>query len=245
MTTVRFIGSGDSWGSGGRFQTCIMVESAGRRCLVDCGTSSLIAMRAQGVDPNTIETILLTHFHADHCGGVPFLLMDAMLGSKRSAPLLVGGPPGTHAHINNLREVLFPGSSTMKPRFDVAFVELQPGRRQDVGGLTVTAYPAVHTPETAPTILRLEWNGKVITYSGDTEWTDALLEASASADLLVLECYYYDKPIKMHMNYATLRAHRAELTAKTLVLTHMSADMLKHVPEIEERCASDGLVITL
>jgi ribonuclease BN (tRNA processing enzyme) len=244
-TTVRFIGSGDSWGSGGRFQTCILIDSDGRRCLLDCGASSLIAMRAQGIDPNSVDTILLTHFHGDHCGGVPFLIMDAMLGSRRTAPLVVGGPRGLRARMDDLREALFPGSRAMQPKFDLAFVELELHIPQIVGGRVVTAFPAMHTPETAPTMLRVECGGKIIVYSGDTDWTDALVQASDAADLLILECYFYDKPIKMHMNYATLRAHRAELNVKALVLTHMSEDMLKHVPDIEERCAKDGMVITV
>ena len=147
--------------------------------------------------------------------------------------------------MDDLREALFPGSRAMMPKFDLDYVEMQSGRPTMVGGLVVTPYPALHTPETAPTMLRVESGGKVVTYTGDGEWTDALLEASDAADLLIMECYYYDKPVKMHMNYATLRAHQSELTAKAIVLTHMSEDMLRHVPDIEERCASDGMIITL
>lgn len=242
---MQFVGSGDSFGSGGRFQTCILVDSGDRRCLLDCGASSLIAMRAQGIAPNSIDTVLLTHFHGDHCGGVPFLVMDAMLGSKRTTPLLVGGPQGMQARMDDLREALFPGSRAMKPKFDLTFVELEPRCPQDIGGLVVTAFPALHTPETSPTMLRVEWGGKVIVYSGDTEWTDTLLQASDAADLLIMECYYFDKPIKMHMNYAMFRAHRAELNAKMIVLTHMSEDMLRHVSEIDERCARDGMIISV
>ena len=252
-TTVRFIGSGDSFGSGGRFQTCILVESPAAggaaapptRFLLDCGASSLIAMRAQGIDPNSVDTILLTHFHGDHCAGVPFLLIDAMLGSRRRRPLVVAGPPGTRERIGEMREVLFPGSARMTPKFPLEFVDLRLNAVNRVGALQVTPYPALHTPETVPTILRVETAGKVVTYTGDTDWTDALVPAAAGADLLICECYYYEKAIRMHMNYATLRAHRSQLDARLLVLTHMADDMLAHVASIPERCASDGMVIAL
>src|SRR4051794_17233853 len=79
MVTVRFVGSGDSFGSGGRFQTCILLDGARSRVAVDFGTSSLIALAQQGIEPNSIDAVLLTHLHGDHCGGVPFLLIDAML----------------------------------------------------------------------------------------------------------------------------------------------------------------------
>ena len=65
--------------------------------------SSLVAMRAQGIEPNSIDAVLLTHMHGDHCAGVPFLLMDAMLGSRRQAPLVVAGPSGTAARMEELR----------------------------------------------------------------------------------------------------------------------------------------------
>ena len=76
-------------------------------------------------------------------------------------------------------------------------------------------------------------------------WTEALAEAADGADLLISECYYYDKPISMHMNYVTLKEHSARLNARNIVLTHMSADMLQHVARIPEPCAYDGMVIEI
>jgi ribonuclease BN (tRNA processing enzyme) len=70
---VRFLGSGDAFGSGGRLQTCICIKTANSTFLVDCGASALIAMHRYGVVPNDIDMILLTHLHGDHFGGIPFL----------------------------------------------------------------------------------------------------------------------------------------------------------------------------
>lgn len=243
--TVRFVGSGDSFGSGGRFQTCILGDIGGRRFLVDCGASSLIAMRSQGIDPNSIDAIFLTHMHGDHCAGVPFLLVDAMLVSKRQRPLVVAGPAGTSRQMDILSEALFPGSHVMKPRFPYEYVEMAPSQVNSVAGMSVTPFPALHTPGTSPTILRIEFGGKVVTYTGDTDWTEMLIMAARGADLLISECYFYDKPIKMHMNYVTLKSHLGELGAKSVVLTHMSEDMLRHVGEIPEQCAEDAMVIAL
>ena len=245
MDFVQFIGSGDSFGSGGRFQTCILASLGGKRFLIDCGASSLIAMRAQGIDPNSIDAILLTHMHGDHCAGVPFLFVDAMLGAKRQTPLVVAGPAGTRQGMEVLRESLFPGSNVMRPKFAYEYVELAPGRPNLVAGARVTPYPALHTPETNPTMLRVECGEKIVAYTGDTDWTDALIPLAEGADLLISECYFYEKPIKMHMNYATLRANQSKLKAKSIVLTHMSEDMLSRGSQIADRMASDGLVIPL
>jgi ribonuclease BN (tRNA processing enzyme) len=147
--------------------------------------------------------------------------------------------------MEQLREALFPGSSGMVPKFPYEYREIGIGVRTDVGGLAVTAYAASHTPETHPTMLRVECAGKTVTYTGDTEWTDAIFEAADGADVLVSECCFYDKVVRTHMNYLSFRIHRPKIKARSVVLTHMATNMLEHVDEIEERCAFDGMVVEL
>jgi len=72
---VQFIGSGDAFGSGGRFNTCFHVTGKKMNFLIDCGASSLIALKANNIDLNSIDTILFSHFHADHFGGIPFFML--------------------------------------------------------------------------------------------------------------------------------------------------------------------------
>jgi ribonuclease BN (tRNA processing enzyme) len=81
---LRVLGCGDAFGSGGRFHTCFHVSAS---VLLDCGASSLIAVRRFGVDPNSVQTVLISHLHGDHFGGLLFLLLDAQFVSKRKIPL--------------------------------------------------------------------------------------------------------------------------------------------------------------
>ena len=243
--TVRFVGSGDSFGSGGRFQTCIVVDGLGVRFAIDFGASSLIALAQQDIHPNTLDAILLTHLHGDHCGGVPFLLIDAMLAAKRERPLVVAGPAGTQTHLATLREALFPGSAVMVPKFPLDYRELTVGTANRVLDLVVTPRPARHTVQTNPTALRVEVGGRVIAYTGDTEWTDEVARIAEGADLLIAECYYYAKPIKWHLNYPAIAEHVRAAGAKRVILTHMSAEMLAHAADVPEECAFDGLTIEL
>ncbi len=97
--SVRFLGSGDAFGSGGRFQTCIYVQHEETHLLIDCGATSLVAMKRFGVETSAIDTILLSHLHGDHFGGVPFFIMEAQFVSGRERPLVVAGPPGLEARI--------------------------------------------------------------------------------------------------------------------------------------------------
>ncbi len=243
--TVRFVGSGDSFGSGGRFQTCILVDGPASRFAIDFGASSLIALAQQGIAHNSIDAILLTHLHGDHCAGVPFLLLDAMLSARRTRPLTIAGPPDLERRMAAVREALFPGSHVMTPAFPLTWVEMAPGRPHAVLDLVVTPEPARHTAETNPSALRVEVGGQVVAYTGDTEWTDEVARVARGADLLIAECYYYAKPVRWHLNYPAIAAHRHAFGARRVILTHMSAEMLAHAGEVPEECAYDGLVVEL
>lgn len=160
--TVTFVGSGDAFGAGGRFQTCILVDAPGTRFVIDFGASSLIALNKLGIDHNTIDAIVLTHLHGDHCGGIPFFLTDAMLGAKRDRPLTIAGPRQTREKIAAVNEALMPGMHVMTPKFPLEYLEIDVMRPTRVGDLTVTSFPANHTGETNPTSVRVEVAGKVV-----------------------------------------------------------------------------------
>jgi ribonuclease BN (tRNA processing enzyme) len=243
--SVQFLGSGDAFGSGGRFQTCTYVQSGATHFLIDCGASSLIAMRRLGVDPALIDIILVTHLHGDHFGGLPFFILDAQLISKRTRPLVVAGPPGLKARLPEAMEALFPDSSRVPQKFPLQLVELAAEAETSVGPLVVTAYDVVH-PSGAPAYaLRVACEDKVIACSGDTAWTDALTKAARGADLFICEAYFFEKKIKYHLDYQTLRSHREELGCRRLVLTHMSEDMLGRLQQVDAECAEDGKCIVL
>jgi len=242
---VTFVGSGDAFGAGGRFQTCFLVDAPGFRFTIDFGASSLIALNKLGIDHNTIDAIVLTHIHGDHCGGVPFMLMDAMLGAKRQRPLTIAGPRETKERLAGVAEALFPGMHVMTPKFPLEYVEMDVMRPHRVRDLTITPYPAYHTGETNPTSVRVEVAGKVVSYTGDSDWTKHMPEVARNADLFVCECYFYQKPIQFHLNYPVIKEHWHELKAKRIVLTHFSREMMQFKDKVPEECAYDGLEITL
>jgi ribonuclease BN (tRNA processing enzyme) len=239
---LTVLGSGDAFGSGGRLQTCLLVEAGGRRLLVDCGATSLVALKRAGVDPATIEAVVISHLHGDHFGGLPFLLLDGQF-RRGERPLTIAGPPGVQARVREAMEVLFPGSSGVRRRFATAFVEWTAGTAVEIAGARVTPHPVVHPSGAPPFALRVEAGGRALTYSGDTEWTDTLLEAARGADVFVCEAYTFERPIRYHLDYATLATHRARLDCRRLVLTHMSDDMLAHTGDLPVETAHDGLVI--
>jgi ribonuclease BN (tRNA processing enzyme) len=241
--SVRFLGSGDAFGSGGRFQTCIYVRSyepSATHLLIDCGTSSLIAMKRFGVETSAIDTILLSHLHGDHFGGLPLFIMEAQYVAARRRPLIVAGPPGLEARIYEAMEVLYPGSSETPRKFDLEFVELEAEVATEIGSLTITPYGVAH-PSGAPSYaLRVALGDKILAYSGDTEWTDALILAASKADLFICECNFPEKRSRYHLDYETLTYHQAELECRRLVLTHMNDAMLRQLPDLHAEGAEDG-----
>lgn len=241
---LQFIGSGDAFGSGGRFNTCFHVHGVSGNFLIDCGASSLIAMKRLPIDRNAINLILLTHFHPDHFGGVPFFILDAQLIAKRTRPLTIAGPPGLPHWCDRLFAATFPGDRKLP--FELNLREVEIGARNQIGELAITPFHVRHDDKAGPCLAyRIELEGKIICYSGDTEWTDSLLDAARGADLFICECYMFDKVIRAHLSLSTLREKLPEIGAKHVVLTHMSDDMLSRTPEVEFEMASDGKTISI
>lgn len=240
---VQFLGSGDAFGSGGRLQASILLTGMGESLLLDCGASVLIGMKRAGVDPSGIGCVLVSHLHGDHFGGIPFFILDAQF-AKRERPLLVAGPPGIRERVEATMELLFPGSSQVKRRFEVKFLELVEREAAVVGSASVTAYRVDHASGAPAYALRVELAGKAIAYSGDTEWTDSLVDAARGAHLFICEAYFFDKKITFHLDYQTLVTNRQRLDCGRVVLTHMSKDMLDRV-DVELERAEDGLLIEL
>ena len=243
--TVRFLGCGDAFGSGGRFQTCIHVHGESGQFLIDCGASSMIAMKRFGVDPSRIESILISHLHGDHFGGLPFFLLDAQLVARRTRPLVVAGPPGLAVRLQAALEVLFPGSSATPWRFDLQLVELPAGETARIGSLTVRPSPVVHASGAPAYALRVECDEKILAYSGDTEWAESLGEVARDADLFICEAYTYERKLRYHLDYQTIMEHREDLGCRRLVVTHLSDDMLARLTDLDVDVASDGMVITI
>jgi ribonuclease BN (tRNA processing enzyme) len=243
---VQFVGCGDAFGSGGRFNTCFHLVGRQANALIDCGATSLVALNKLAIDRNDIDTIFISHFHADHIGGVPPFVLEANYVLKRDRPLTIAGPPGLKARYPELMEAAFPGTKALQQRFPLLLCELDIGRRQAIGSVQVTPFQVVHDDRAGPCLgFRFEVEGKIIGFSGDTEWTDALIEIGHEADLFMCEAYMRDKPVKTHMVLSALERRLGQIRPKRLVLTHMSTDMLARRAELPFETAEDGMIVEL
>ncbi len=243
---VTIVGSGDAFGSGGRFNTCFFVETARGTLLVDCGASALVALKAKGIDPLRIDGIVLSHLHGDHFGGLPFLLLDGQFLARRERPLTIAGPPGTRTRVDQLMEVFFPKSTGSNWRFPWEVIEIEVGRETGILGHSVLTTQVIHRSGAPSTGLRLSDGEKLFAYSGDTEWTDALIGIADGADLFICECYGYSGHLTGHLSWEVLKARLPDLRARRIMITHMNPSMLAHVDEARAAgvlVAEDGLIL--
>ena len=238
---LTVIGCGDAFGSGGRLNTCFYIKAASQGLLIDCGASSLPGLKLRGISIEDIDTIVLSHFHGDHYGGVPFLLLDAM-STGRTKKISIVSPPGGKKRIIALLELLYPGTSVL-PKLNVDFIEYHSSEELRTPNLRMIAYPVIHSEAALPHGLRIEIEGKTISFSGDTSWTDTLFPLSDAADLFICECNFYSTEVKGHINYKELESKLDQFKCKKILLTHFDAEMLQQLNSIRIPCAFDGLEV--
>lgn len=245
---LTIIGCGDAFGAGGSLQTSFHVRARDSTFLIDCGATTLIGMRRLGLEPNDVDTVFVSHLHGDHFGGLPWLLVDAIYVSMRKRPLVVAGPRGIEARFLTAGEALYPNITTTQRDFDLRFIEYEEQKALKVGGISVRPFEVKHPSGAPPYALRFEIEGKVLAFTGDTGWVEALCQVAQRADLLISECFQYDLVLPIHLDYATIDANYQRLGAKSVLLTHMGEAMLANLGKVDRArylVARDGMTLDL
>jgi ribonuclease BN (tRNA processing enzyme) len=201
-------------------------------------------MKHSGISPDSVDVVLISHHHGDHICGVPFLLLEYQYRSPNRGPLTLAGPPGTEDLVTRLTALLFPGLDSKPRRYKVAFRELSTETTL-LGPAKVEPFRVRHFPDGVAYGFRLELDGKIVVYSGDTEWTDELAHYSAGANLLICECSTFESKVEFHMSHRELLGHRDRLRANRTILLHAGDDVLSRRGELAFELAEDGQVVHL
>jgi len=242
---LHILGCGDAFGSGGRNQSAYLVEATDRVFLLDCGATTLLAMKRAGIDPRRLDVVLLSHLHGDHFAGLPFLFIEYLYEKPRSKPLQVAGPPGTEERVRQLFELMYGSGSSAKSLPPTRFHVLHPEKTKVINGISVLSFRVPHQQKEVSLALKVGYHGREILFSGDSAWSELFVTHSCGADLFLCECSFYDREASNHMSYRDLRQNLARLKCKRIVLTHLGEEVLRRRKRINVTLAEDGMVIDI
>ncbi len=240
---LRILGCGDAFATDGRFNTSFLLEGPDRSLLIDCGASTLVRLKQLGLTTKRIETIVITHFHGDHYGGIPFFVINAVVNKQAPEKLSIIGPEGVEDMVRNLQGALYPGSEKMIDDLKVTFTEFSK-EWKGIGEMEISAIPVVHAPASNPHGVRFRWNNKILAFSGDTEWTENLIELADGSEIFIAECNNYRTDGPGHLSYNTLSERHKELNSNRILLSHMGQEMLD-ADDLSFGRLEDGMVILL
>lgn len=194
-----------------------LLRHDGHAVWMDAGNGTLARLQSY-VDPLTLDALVLSHAHPDHCADVyPFFYM--LLMDSRRAPMPVFTPPGVRRKLEGLI-----GEDSIA-KFDSLFDwhELSPGDTVETGPIRLEAFDAAHS--TANLTVRASAGGRAFCYSGDTGPNEHLARAAADANVFLCEASWLESDIGLmepiHLTAREAGAAARDAGAARLVLTHL------------------------
>lgn len=245
MIRVVFVGTSDAFGSGGRRQSAYLLRGGSGSVLLDCGGTTTTGLEQLGIARDEIEAIVLSHFHADHFGGIPLFLLAAHYVDGRRHPLRIAGPAGVEDRVRRAAAALGHPLDTDGLGFGLEFHDLEADVPWSLGDFTFRSFSTYHSPDALPHGLVCDVAGRRIAYSGDTGWFDELPERVKGANLFICECTQDRRDYEYHLSLEELVSHRGRLSCDRVVLTHLGPEMRSRGAPEGFELADDGLVIEL
>lgn len=236
MITATLLGTGGATPYKARTTPMLIVNSGNAYALVDCGSGATLRLAEAGIDSARIDCVLFTHFHADHCVDFPVFVLTSYLAG-RNEPLKVFGPEGTNKFVKMMLDDMFPyikkliGNITSK-EFEISVKELAPKETIEIKDTEVRVGEAIHS---VPTFgYRFQTDNESLSISGDTEYSEKIIELSTDSQVLIHECPF---PVSMgeipdHTTAAQVGEVASKARVATLVLTHLFEEVVGGEDEI-------------
>lgn len=240
---LTVLGSADAFCSGACLNATYLFQTPRSTFLLDSGPAVLYALKKQRLDTADIDFVIISHFHGDHYGGLPFLLLEYMFERPRTRPFLILGPPGIEERVRSLFRLLYCDVAAKPMPFELRFRELVPEERTTIADVEILPVRVPHQDDEVALALRLDAGGARVLYSGDTPWMDRFFELARGVDVFLCECTGYDSGLGRHVQFTTLQPLLARLECRRLVLMHLGREMRAHAATLGVECATDGLVI--
>ena len=245
MSELVLIGTSDAFGSGGRRQSAYLLRAPQGTALLDCGQTTGTGLHDLGIARDEIDVILVSHFHADHFGGIPLFLLGAQYQDDRTKPLRIAGPPDIEKRVRAAARALGHGLEDHEWSFPIQFQEIPAGTNREVGPVRVRSFETFHSPEAHPHGIVVSTGQERIAYSGDTGWFAELPGQVAGSDLFLCECTEVEAHFEYHLSLEELNNRRSEFDVGRLLLTHLGQEMRDLRDHDGFEIADDGNVIKL
>jgi ribonuclease BN (tRNA processing enzyme) len=245
VSELVLVGTSDAFGAGGRRQSAYLLRTPSGSVLLDCGGTTGTGLSALGISREEVDAVMVTHFHADHFGGIPLLILGAEYADKRRRPLVIAGPPGVERRVREMARALGHALDDHRLGYEVRFEELPTGQTREIGPVSARAFATFHSPDSRPHGLVIASGNRRVAYSGDTGWFDALPGEVNGADLFLCECTQVRRDFEYHLSFEELSERNGEFDCGRLVLTHLGAEMRARGDFGGFEVADDGRVLKL
>ncbi len=216
---INFVGVGEAFDES-HANTCLFIEDAS--LLIDCGYSAVQRIWKEDIH-NKINTIFISHFHADHTFGLPALLLR-YYEEKRDTPLTILGAKGIEKYVRGITELAYPNHID-KLDFELIFKEIDSDSSLNIENTILSFAKANHIDSSFA--IRIEKYSKSVVYSGDTGYSAEIAELAKNTDILVHEAYTSQKDkeakeLKKHSSFLSCALCASNSACKSLALVHIS-----------------------
>lgn len=221
--SVTCLGSGSALG-GERLWSSLLLDDTTLLGLPPTAIAQLHRLRK---DLTRIRRVFISHLHADHSFGLPFLLLHYRYTHDRSEPLYIIGPTGLESFMRQLCHLAWPGlcDRGFPSEEPVRFVEIADDGSYDAGGFEFDAMQMSHY-DMLSFGFRFRLRDRVIAFTGDTGRCEAVLRLVAGADVVITEFTHTGKDIGEnggHFDAADIRWLLKHVPLETRILvSHMS-----------------------
>ena len=226
---ITLLGTGTSFLDKDRVQSGVLVQSETSCLILDVGSGILHRLTQSGVNLLSIDAVLLTHFHVDHCSDFMTLVQTLWLSGYEKT-LQVYGPPAMTDWLTGVRDIAYP---YLKSRIKIEFNILKSGDSFSIGDIRIRCTHATHGSMDAFSY-RLECDGKSLVYTGDTSHCESVTDLAKGADVLIHECNWLDgeHPEGMHTSPSELAVITKETRVKKVILVHLSPEVVAKEGEV-------------
>ncbi len=220
MTSVIFLGTSAASPSVDRGFSCIGILKEDV-VLLDCGDGAIRNILKFGVDVRNISNIFLTHYHSDHLSGLTQVI-ETMSIRKKQGELNVFGPAGLVDYLSTVQRVT---NVAFHKEFAIHLKELSPNQSSFAANSKITTFEMDHT---LPCLgYRIESEGKIISFTGDTQPCKSLKSLGIDSDIFIHEATYLQKDIEKardtkHSSPGEAAKAAAMARTRRLLLTHVN-----------------------